>query len=168
MEGAFMATRNPEGRDVVIEAPATFVDRVRPDGVIVRWESRHHRKHQKPAVGSTWWAPKARGWGTAILFAIGSLLFALGSVPGYASAAGTVGDTVTYFVGSLFFTTASFLSYREAVDASPGALTRAHVVFCVSQRRRVRWWPTAVKLAGTLPFTVGAGMAMVPDISARA
>ena len=72
-----MATRNPEGRDVVIEAPATFVDRVRPDGVIVRWESRHHRKHQKPAVGSTWWAPKARGWWIAILFAIGSLLFAL-------------------------------------------------------------------------------------------
>ena len=54
----------------------TFVDRVRPDGVMVRWESRRHRKHQKPAVGSTWWAPKARGWWIAILFAIGSLLFA--------------------------------------------------------------------------------------------
>ena len=124
------------GREVIIGAPATFVDRMRPDGVIVRWESRHHRKHQKPAVGSTWWAPKARGWWIAILFAIGSLLFAIGSVPGYASAAGAVGDTVTYFVGSLFFTTASFLSYREAVDAAPGTLNPAHRRFFVYQPRR--------------------------------
>ena len=28
-----MNTRNREGRDVVIEAPVTFVDRVRSDGV---------------------------------------------------------------------------------------------------------------------------------------
>ena len=105
-----MATRNRGGGELSIGTPATFVDRVRPDGVIVRWESRHHRKHQKPAVGSTWWAPRARGWWIAILFAIGSLLFAIGSVPAYASAVGAVGDTVTYFTGSLFFTTASFLS----------------------------------------------------------
>ena len=163
-----MTTRNPEGRDVVIEAPATFVDRVRSDGVIVRWESRHHRKHQKPAIGSTWWAPKARGWWIAILFAIGSLLFAIGSVPGYASAAGAVGDTVTYFVGSLFFTTASFLSYREAVDAAPSVLNPAHRRFFVCQPRRIDWWATAVQLVGTLYFNVSTGLAMVTDLSAQA
>ena len=163
-----MNTRNSEGRDVVIEAPATFVDRVRSDGVIVRWESRHHRKHQKPAVGSTWWAPKARGWWIAILFAIGSLLFAVGSVPGYASAAGAVGDTVTYFVGSLFFTTASFLSYREAVDAAPSVLNPAHRRFFVCQPRRIDWWATAVQLVGTLYFNVSTGLAMVTDLSAQA
>ncbi|MFY9670588.1 MAG: hypothetical protein WAK44_21775, partial [Trebonia sp.] len=163
-----MNTRNREGRDVVIEAPVTFVDRVRSDGVIVRWESRHHRKHQKPAVGSTWWAPKARGWWIAILFAIGSLLFAIGSVPGYASAAGAVGDTVTYFVGSLFFTTASFLSYREAVDAAPGALNPAHRRFFVYQPRRIDWWATGVQLVGTLYFNVSTGLAMVTDLSAQA
>lgn len=163
-----MTTRNPEGRDVVIEAPATFVDRVRSDGVIVRWESRHHRKHQKPAAGSTWWAPKARGWWIAILFAIGSLLFAVGSVPGYASAAGAVGDTVTYFVGSLFFTTASFLSYREAVDAAPSVLNPAHRRFFVCQPRRIDWWATAVQLVGTLYFNVSTGLAMVTDLSAQA
>ena len=152
----------------MIEAPATFVDRVRPDGVIVRWESRHHRKHQKPAVGSTWWAPKARGWWIAILFAIGSLLFAIGSVPGYASAAGAVGDTVTYFVGSLFFTTASFLSYREAVDAAPGTLNPAHRRFFVYQPRRIDWWATGVQLVGTLYFNVSTGVAMVTDLSAQA
>ena len=163
-----MNSRNRAGRDVVIEAPVTFVDRVRSDGVIVRWESRHHRKHLKPAVGSTWWAPNARGWWIAILFAIGSLLFAIGSVPGYASAAGAVGDTVTYFVGSLFFTAASFLSYREAVEAAPGALNPSHRRFFVYQPRRIDWWATGVQLVGTLYFNVSTGLAMVTDLSAQA
>jgi hypothetical protein len=164
-----MTTRNRDGRDVITTgAPATFVDRVRPDGVIVRWESRHHRKHQKPAVGSTWWAPRARGWWIAILFAIGSLLFALGSVPGYASAVGDAGDTVTYFIGSLFFTWASFLSYREAVDASPHGLNSAHRHFFVFQPGRIDWWATAVQLVGTVYFNVSTGVAMVTGLSAQA
>lgn len=52
----------------------TFVDHVRPDGTTVRWGSRRHRTHQQSAGGSTWWAPGARGWWIAVLFAIGSLL----------------------------------------------------------------------------------------------
>ena len=163
-----MTAPNRDGRDVVIEAPATFVDRVRQDGVIVRWESRHHRKHQKPAAGSTWWAPRARGWWIAILFAIGSLLFAIGSVPGYASAVGDVGDTVTYFVGSLFFTWASFLSYREAVDASPHGLNAARRRFFVYQPGRIDWWATAVQLVGTVYFNVSTGVAIVTGLSAQA
>jgi hypothetical protein len=86
-----------------------FAGHVRSDGVIVRWESRRHRKHLQPAVGSTWWAPRARGWWIAVLFAIGSLLFALGSVPAYASAVGARWDSVTYFTGSLFFTRRAYL-----------------------------------------------------------
>jgi len=163
-----MTTRDRDGHDVIIGAPATFVDRVRPDGVIVRWESRHHRKHQKPVVGSTWWAPGARGWWIAVLFAIGSLLFAIGSVPGYASAVGDVGDTVTYFIGSLFFTWASFLSYREAVDASPHGSNSAHRRFFVCQPGRIDWWATAVQLAGTVYFNVSTGVAMVTGLSAQA
>jgi len=41
--------QNPSGHDLITAGPVTFVDRVRPDGVIVRLESRFHRKHQKPA-----------------------------------------------------------------------------------------------------------------------
>ena len=163
-----MTTRNRSGHMLSVGAPVTFVDRVRPDGVIVRWESRHHRKHQKPAAGSTWWAPRARGWWIAILFAIGSLLFAVGSVPAYASAVGAIGDTVTYFVGSLFFTTASFLSYREAVDAAPEALNPARRRFFVYQPGRIDWWATTVQLAGTVYFNVSTGIAMVTDLSAQA
>jgi hypothetical protein len=146
-------------------ARATFVDHVGPDGVIVRWESRRHRKHQKPAAGSTWWAPRARGWWIAVLFAIGSVLFALGSVPAYANAVGARGDTVTYFVGSLFFTAASFLSYREAVDA---AQDPAHRRFFTYQPGRIDWWSTAIQLVGTVYFNVSTGTAMVVDLSAQA
>jgi len=138
--------------------------------VIVRWESRRHRKHLKegPAVGSTWWAPRARGWWIAVLFAVGSLLFAVGSVPGYADAAGTRWDNVTFFVGSLFFTSAAFLTYREAVDAAPRALNPVGRRFFVYQPGRIDWWATAVQLAGTLFFNVSTGVATAADLSARA
>ena len=55
----------------------------------------------------------------AWLFIVGSSLFALGAVPFYADAVGLRLCGVTFFVGSLFFTTAAFLQYREAVDALP-------------------------------------------------
>jgi hypothetical protein len=144
----------------------TFVDHVRPDGAVVRWGTRRHRKHQRPAGGSTWWAPGARGWWIAVLFAIGSSLFAIGSLPGYTSAVGAQWDTVTYFIGSLFFTAASFLSYREAVDASSKAQNPAHRRFFVWQPRRIGWWATAVQLVGTLYFNVSTAVAMADDLSA--
>ncbi len=163
-----MPAQHRSGRDLTVGAPVPFVDHVGPDGVIVRLESRFRRKHQKPAAGSTWCAPRARGWWIAVLFAIGSLLFAAGSVPGYASAAGTRWDTVTYFVGSLFFTAASFLSYREAVDAAPAALNPAHRRFFTYQPGRIDWWATAVQLAGTVYFNVSTGVATADNLSTQA
>jgi hypothetical protein len=103
-----------------------------------------------------------------VLFAIGSLLFAIGSVPGYTSAVGSRADTVTYFIGSLFFTTASFLAYREAVDAAPRGLNPARRRVLVFQPRRVDWWATAIQLAGTVYFNVSTGVAMADSLSAAA
>jgi len=102
------------------------------------------------------------------LFAIGSLLFALGSAPGYVNAVGALWDTVTYFVGSVFFTSASFLSYREAVDAATKAPNPAGRRFFVYQPGRIDWWATAVQLAGTVYFNVSTGFAMVTNLSAQA
>ena len=55
----------------------------------------------------------------AWLFVIGSL-FVLGSVPAYLNAVGETADSVTYFVGSLFFTAASF---AQLVQARSPAMT---------------------------------------------
>jgi hypothetical protein len=156
------------GSDLSIGTPATYVDRVGPDGVIVRWESRHHRKHLKGATaGSMWWAPTARGWWIAVLFAIGSVLFAAGAVPAYARAVGSEWDNVTFFIGSLFFTSAAFLTYREAVDAAPSAVNPAHRRFFVYQPGRIDWWATGVQLIGTLFFNVSTGTATVANLSAH-
>ncbi len=158
------------GRHGRIGPFVTFVDHVGEDGLAVRWESRRHRKHltEASAAGSTWWAPKTRGWWIAVLFAVGSLLFALGAVPAYASAVGTRWDAVTFFVGSLFFTSAAFLTYREAVDAAPQAPGSTRRRFFVFQPRRIDWWATAVQLAGTLYFNVSTGNAMRIDLTAQA
>lgn len=147
----------------------TFVDHPGEDGLVVRWGSRRHRKHLRgaSATDSTWWAPIARGWWIAVLFALGSLLFALGAVPGYASAVGASWDAVTFFVGSLFFTSASFLAYREAVDAAPQTRVPRRR-FLVFQPHQVDWWATAVQFAGTLYFNVSCGAVMVTDLSAQA
>lgn len=160
--------RSRDGRRPRRWAPATFVDHVRADGVVVRRGSRRHRKHQKPAAGSTWWAPTARGWWIAVLFAIGSTLFAVGSIPAYADAVGSRGDTVTYFVGSLFFTAASFLCYREAVDAAPPVQNPHHRRFLTFQPSRIDWWATAVQLAGTVYFNASTALAMADNLSAEA
>ena len=89
-------------------------------------------------------------------------------MPAYADGAGVRWDTVTYFIGSLFFTLASFLSYREAVDASPAAMNPAHRRFFVWQPKRIDWWATGVQLVGTVYFNVSTGVAMASDLSAQA
>jgi hypothetical protein len=52
--------------------------------------------------------PMALNAAIAWLFIVGSALFVLGSVPAYVHAVGATVDGITYFVGSIFFTAASF------------------------------------------------------------
>src|SRR5215470_10288121 len=163
-----MAGQDRGGNGAGIGA-VTFVDHMRPDGLVVRWESRHHRKHQDAqAGGSTWWAPRARGWWIGVLFAVGSVLFALGALPGYVNAAGTRWDSVTFFIGSLFFTSAAFLTYRETVDAAPAEQNPRHRRVFVYQPRRIDWWVSVVQLIGTLYFNVSTGVAMGANLTAEA
>ena len=165
-----MSTQDTEDLQGRVGPFLTYVERVRPDGVVARWDSRRHRKHPPGALatGSTWWAPGARGWWIAVLFAVGSLLFALGAVPGYTSAVGARWDAVTFFIGSLFFTAAGFLTYREAVDAGPQPPGAARRRFFVFQPRRIDWQATAVQLAGTLFFNISTGNAVREDLTAQA
>src|ERR1700727_423657 len=165
-----MSVRERDDRRRRVGPFVTFVEHVRPDGAVAHWDSRRHRKHLRPAsaAGSPWWAPRARGWWIAVLFAVGSVLFAVGAIPGYASAVGTRWDAGTFFIGSLFFTAAGFLTYREAVDAGPQAPTAGRRRFFVFQPHRIDWWATAVQLAGTLFFNISTGNALRVDLSTKA
>jgi hypothetical protein len=139
-------------------------------GAVRRWESRRLRKHPASAarVGSTWWAPRARGWWIGVLFAVGSVLFALGAFPPYAAVVGVAADSVTYAVGSVFFTVAGFLQYREAVDSVPLASGRRRRRVFVFRPDRIEWLATAIQLAGTLFFNRSTFSACQADITAQA
>jgi hypothetical protein len=127
-----------------------------PDGSRLVWDSRWHRKHAgRVPGGSTWWAPFAMAWWIGVLFAIGSICFALGSFPPYATALGATPDNLTYFIGSIFFTTASFLQYMEVASA-PTAVVEPHHKGAGSLLRirhhRIDWWAAVIQLIGTLWF----------------
>lgn len=101
----------------------------------------------------------------ALLFAVGSFLFALGAVPGYSQAVGLSLTSLTFFLGSLFFTSAGFLQYREAVDGSDPAGRRERR-FWVWAPGNVDWLACAVQLAGTLWFNWSTGNALRHNLSA--
>jgi hypothetical protein len=159
----------PSGRPGGFGPFVTFIEYERPDGLVARWDSRRHRKHARSSASDagTWWAPRARGWWIAILFAVGSALFALGAVPGYAGAVGARVDSVTFFVGSLFFTTAGFLQYRESVDAGAGGPSHGWQRVVTYQPHQIDWWASGIQLIGTLFFNVSTGNAVRISLSTQ-
>jgi hypothetical protein len=131
-----------------------------------RWARKHPAGDR--ATESMWWAPQSRGWWIAILFGVGSILFALGALPLYASAVGPSATSITFFVGSIFFTSAGTLQYREAVDAvgraaDPGRPPRRWLVWAPGH---LGWTASAVQLAGTLWFNLSTGYAIHTSLSA--
>jgi len=102
----------------------------------------------------------------AWLFIIGSTLFGLGAVPFYAEAVGPRLDAGTFFVGSLFFTSAAFLQYREAVSTLPARGGTRRRSFWVWAPRNLAWLAAAVQLAGTLWFNWSTGNALRDNLNA--
>lgn len=108
----------------------------------------------------------------AWLFVIGSTCFAVGSVPAYLNAVGGPVDGVTYFVGSIFFTTASFW---QLVQAQSPAMTG---VDAAQQNRPARisfwrwsphdknWLAAATQFPGTVFFNISTLAALVHNASA--
>jgi hypothetical protein len=136
------------------------------DGVESAWASRRHRKPQRPGhgAGSSY---RTRSWWIAVLFMIGSSCFAVGALPGYASLVGVGADGVTFFVGSIFFTSAAALQYVEAVNARRSVTTTTQRFRLVSwEPHRIDWLATAIQLIGTLFFNVSTFRAMVESFDA--
>jgi hypothetical protein len=143
----------------------TLVEEERPDGLVARWEARAQRKAGCSPAGGTWWDPGHRGWWIGVLFAVGASAFAVGAVPFYADAVGPTDDAVTFFVGSLFFTAAGFLQYRESVDAGRPAPPRGWRRVVAYRGDQLGWWATLVQLLGTLEFNVSTGAALRTDVA---
>jgi len=128
------------------------------DSGIITLTSRARRKrhsHLNAGRGSTWWAPSAIGWWIGILFAVGATCFALGAVPGYLSAVGGEADGITFFVGSLWFTSAAFLQVVEVANvdyAQPEPDVSQKLRLVAWEPRRIDWWSTLVQFAGTVFF----------------
>jgi hypothetical protein len=96
----------------------------------------------------------------AWLFVVGSACFVVGSVPAYVDAVGGTADSVTYFVGSIFFTCASF---GQLLQAQTPAMTGADAVSQhVRAPLRLRGWlpddrgwlAAATQFPGTLFFNL--------------
>lgn len=80
-------------------------------------------------------ASRTRTWWIAVLFMVGSLCFALGAVPAYVSLVGAAADGMTFFVGSIFFTSAATLQFLDDRNAANGIQLVGTVFFNVSTFR---------------------------------
>jgi hypothetical protein len=117
-------------------------------------------------AGSTWWAPGAVAWWIAVLFMVGSVCFALGSVPAYANWVGAAADGTTFFVGSIFFTSAALLVYLEAVNSVRSLEdTPSRVRLLSWEPARIDWWAGLIQLAGTLFFNRSTFQALQANLT---
>lgn len=102
--------------------------------------------------------PRRLNAAIAALFMIGSAGFALAALSFYASAVGPKADAVTFFVSSIFFTSASFWqlvqSQSPAVAATGTARDdeRQRVRFLGWRPRDKSWLAAATQFPGTLFF----------------
>lgn len=65
-------------------------------------------------VERDWWRPDAADWWMGVLFAIGSTCFAVASFVSQWASVPRPGVGVTFFAGSIFFTSAAFLQLRTS------------------------------------------------------
>lgn len=108
----------------------------------------------------------------ACLFILGSACFVLGSVPAYVNAVGGPVDGLTYLVGSIFFTAASFAQLVQA--QSPGMTgvtaarqnTRAPVRLWNWMPHDRNWLAAATQFPGTVFFNVSTLAALTHNATA--
>lgn len=165
----------PGWERVSADGPGPFVTREllrRPDGRLVRWRSRAHRKRADPHDDrdGVWWRPDRMSWWMGVLFAVGAGCFAVASTAAQWSSASERPIDVTFFVGSLFFTTAAYLQYAEAVNvphAPRQAPVRRRLRPVSWEPRRIDWLAAAVQLAGTVLFNISTLAALRHGLSTQ-
>jgi len=149
------------------------------------WSSRHHRKglllhagkdleRQKSLLRRCLWMPRQLNWWIGIVFAIGSLLFAFGSVlslsPGFAKTWSLNARQINaiFFAGSIPFTTAGYLQLYQAANAGKFLVNESRVrrrAFFGWQPHEIGWLSCTLQLVGTVLFNVNTFDAMLPSLN---
>jgi hypothetical protein len=104
--------------------------------------------------------PARLNFALAWLFMLGASCFALGAIPAYVHAVGAAADVITFFVGSIFFTSASYLQLVQA--QSPGMTdvdeqrqhTRVRALAWAWRPGDKNWLAAATQFPGTLFFNI--------------
>jgi hypothetical protein len=108
----------------------------------------------------------------AWLFMLGASCFALGTIPAYVHAVGAAADAMTFFVGSIFFTAASYCQLVQA--QSPGMtgveeqrqFARIRALPWAWRPRDKNWLAAATQFPGTLFFNHSTFAATVHNLTA--
>lgn len=113
------------------------------------------------------WEPWSLDWRVAMFFIVGSSCFALGSLPWYALHVPLRVVGITFFVGSLFFTSAGASqlwqlrrNYAAATDGV--AVRRWHIAI---EHGSLVWWAAAIQFIGMLFFNLNTFDAMSTTLS---
>jgi hypothetical protein len=87
-------------------------------------------------------------------FALGSICFVIGPLDAYATRVGADADAITFFIGSILFTTGGALQTSIAFPERHSDATG-----------RAAWWTAAIQSAGTLFFNVTTYQALHTSLS---
>ena len=115
------------------------------------------------------WAPERLGWWIAVLFMVGSALFAIGGLragwPHFTGLAWIETATINpiFFLGSIFFTAAAYLQFYEAIngDISDDDGRRR---FFAWRPRNLGYLSALVQLIGTVLFNRDTGDALLAGL----
>ena len=123
-----------------------------------RWKRKHESRlsRARPGADSMLWAPHRASWWIAVLFSLGSVCFLVAPLPAFLAWAGPPTVAGTFFVGSVFFTTAAALQWLETVNTEYGSNEAAggSLRTFAWRPRSVDWWSSGIQLVGTLFFNV--------------
>lgn len=103
--------------------------------------------------------PRGLGWRVAVLFLVGSLLFALGSFPPYSQFVDGRAVGITFLVGSLFFTAGGYGGFLQVIN--DGRQDGERLTMWAWAPRTKLWWAAFVQLIGTMLFNANTIDAMV-------
>ncbi|MEO4044827.1 hypothetical protein AAFN47_24765 [Hoeflea sp. CAU 1731] len=175
------ACHDPSSVDMHSEGPWPFITlrKYYHHGRLILWRARQHRKGLVPAERGLevdripFWQTRRYNWITGLFFSIGSLLFMLGAMfslmpRDWVATPSAFAIGVTFFLGSIPFTTAGYLQHFQAANASEFRTNFAQdkpnqrVSFVGWHPASPGWLSTFTQFIGTIAFNINTFNAIRP------